>query len=159
MDQSGIEQNSAVETPATQDSGVRLLTTQEVEGFEKLSLEVFGSTSRWSTLLKKGIAQPVTETITEYVPATESTPEETRTHQVPVYLDKARKSVQMRQVYFTPETLTAFMLERKRQIEEFKAMVAKMQAEEKARKEQEARDQETQRVAQSVQQAAAGSAV
>lgn len=137
--------------PLVVEAGSRLLSTQEIETFESLSKEVFNATSRWSTLLKKGIAETVFEEVTEYVPATDTTKEETRTHKVPVYLDAAKKSLKMVQRRFTPETLMAFMLERKKQIDLIKALIAENQ-----KKAKEAQDKAA--LAKQISQSVSGGA-
>lgn len=118
------------------ESGSRLLTTAEIEQFEALSIELFGASSKWSTILKKGMTVPVTEKVTEYVPATDTTPEETKEVDVPVYLTQNKKSVKQVTKHFTAESLLAWMLDRKKQIDTIKALIKKRQDDaEAARKE------------------------
>lgn len=123
----------------------RLLTTKEQEEFEALSLKVFGATSRWATLLKKGLVEAVTEEVEEYVPAqtdkdgnvTKS--EETRKVQVPVYYRSEKRGLTtiplLRRVNFTPETLMTYMLDLKEKQDKIRAMLQKMADERKAKED------------------------
>jgi len=112
-------------------------TRQELNA---LSKEVFGSSSKWQKLVTKGYSELITEEVEEYVPG--ETDKDgvvgegsTRKVQIPVKLPNgAHQSVWK---YHTPESVKTHMVERKRQLEELRALVEKMKAEEKAKKDQE----------------------
>lgn len=101
-----MRQNGTVETVRTPEA-----LAKEHEELEALSKEVFGSTSHYKTLLKKGSLELVTEETTEYVPAVldadgkEVKAEETRTVQVPVKYRSPKRGLtginQLRTVKYT----------------------------------------------------------
>jgi hypothetical protein len=113
------------------------LDNQTREELEALSLEVFNSASRYKTLMTKGEVVPVTITTTEYIPAvlnedgTVASPEETKEVQVAEKIGNTN-SVKLKVVRHTVESVRALMLERKRQLDGFRAMMAKMEADKKA---------------------------
>lgn len=123
-----------------------LLTAEQHAELEALSLEVFRSTYRYKTILQKGIVEAVTEEVTEYVPAVldadgkEVKAEETRVVNVPVKWRSPKRGLtslnQLKTVKHNYESVKALMLEIKRQNDAFKAMIAKMEADKKAKAEQ-----------------------
>jgi len=140
----------------------RVPTLEETAELEALSKEVFGSTSHYKTILKKGTTELVTENVTEYVPAVldadgkEVTPEETRVVQVPVKYRSPKRGLtninQLRTVKHTVESVKDLMLERKKQQDAFRAMMAKMEADKKEAAEKE-------RLNKLVQEKLSGSAI
>lgn len=128
---------------------------EEREQLDSLSKEVFGASSRWQTLVKKGFSELVTEELEEYVPgetAADGTVGEgiTRKVQVPVKRkDGAHQHVMKRHDI---KSVTLYMIERKAQIDKIKAEIKRMQDEEKAKKDAEA-------LAKKVNAEASGSAV
>lgn len=122
----------------------------EREELNKLSQEVFGSSSRWKKLVDTGLREQVMEEVEEFIPPeTEDGEGTTRKVKIPV---KHKGINKFETRHFDVESIKTFMLERKKYIEEFKAMVEKIKAEEKAKKEQE-------ELAKKVQEETSGSAV
>lgn len=122
-------------------------TPEETVELEALSKEVFNAKSRYVTLMTKGEVVPVTETVTEYVPGEDGAEGTTKEVQAPVYAHNAtrgKKSVILKTVVHTVESVRELMLERKRQQDAFRAMIAKMQADQKAAAEQAKRKKEVQ---------------
>lgn len=115
-----------------------VLTLEQHDELSALSKEVFNSTSRYNTLLRKGLVELSTEETTEYVPAVldadgkEVTPEEMRKVRVPVkYVSPKRGQTSLNSLKnrtFTYETVKAFMLERKAQQDKIKELIAKAKA-------------------------------
>lgn len=128
---------------------------EEREQLDALSKEVFGATSRWQSLVRKGFSELITEEVQEYVPgetAADGTVGEgfTRMVQVPVKRkDGAHQSVHKRHDI---RSVTIYMLERKAQLDKIKAEIKRIQDEEKAKKDAAA-------LAKKVNAEASGSAV
>lgn len=130
----------------------RLLTTAEQEEMEALSLEVFGATSKWATILKKGFVEPVTETQTEFVPEEKDEQgnvvkaEETREVQVPVFYRSPKKGLTniptLRTRRFTVEELKVFMLNLREKQRKIKEMLEKMAEDRRKAEEQKKLEQE-----------------
>lgn len=109
----------------------------EREELNALSKEVFGASSRWQKLVNNGYGKLLTEEVTELVPGKTDEEESTeRKTQVP--LRRADGAMQSVQEYHTVESVKAFMLERKAQIDAFRAQLKKMQEEQQAKKDKEA---------------------
>lgn len=144
------------------ETNTRAPTLEERAELEALSLEVYGSTSRYATILQKGTLEAVTEEVTEYVPAVldadgkEVTPEETKTVQINVkYRSPKRGLTSINQLQLTRhsvDSVKALMLELKKQQDAFRAMMAKLEADKKEAAEQA-------RLKQEVQNALGGSAI
>lgn len=112
------------------------LSRVEREELNALSKEVFGASSRWQKLITKGVAEVVTETTTEYVPAEDGVGEGT-TREVEVPVKRKDGALISRTKHFDKDTVKTYMLERKVKLEEFKAMIDKMKADEAAKKAQD----------------------
>jgi hypothetical protein len=132
-------------------------TKEERVELEALSLEVFNSASRYLTLMTKGEVVPVMVTVTELIPAVqdadgkEVTPEQTKEVQVAETIGNT-KSNKLQVVYHTVESVRALMVERKRQLDGMRALMAKMEADKKA-------EAEKAKLQQTVQNELGGSAV
>lgn len=132
----------------------------EVKGAERdeldaLSKEVFGATSRWQTLVKKGFSQLLTEEVQEYVPGEtkeDGTVGEGFTRMVQVPIKRKDGALQSVMKYHDVSSVRVYMLERKAYLDKIKADIKRMQDEEKAKKDAEA-------LAKRVHQEAQGSAV
>lgn len=115
-----------------------------------------GPTSRWQTLLRKGVGELVTEEVTEYVPEEKDEAgnvikaEETVKHQVPVKYNNAEKSTISKVKRFTVESLLLELRARAEQHDKFVEMI------EKHKKEQEEKRQAA-LLAEQVQNSAGGS--
>jgi hypothetical protein len=119
------------------------LPTKVREELEELSKEVFGASSRYQKLLRDGLPEPVTEDVTEYVPAEGDKPEETKTVKVPVYYANVKKGKQtqiplIRVRHFDVDSVKTYMLELKAQLDEVKAKIKAVQEEQKKKREEEA---------------------
>lgn len=105
------------------------------EELNALSKEVFGASSRWQKLIEKGIAEVVTEKVTEYVPSEDGEGEGT-TKQVDVPVRRKDGAIMSTTKHFDENTVKEYMLERKAKLMEFQAMLDKLKADEAAKKEQ-----------------------
>ncbi len=112
------------------------LTKNERKELDALSLEVFGSSSRWQKLVNNGAIMPVMEKKIETVPGTETTPETTTEVEVPVL--RADGAHQSTIIKHTPESVKAMMIELKIRREKILAMIDAQQKEQKAKEEKEA---------------------
>lgn len=154
-----LEHNEALRASLVEEAP---LTNEQHAELEALSLEVFRSTSRYKTILKEGVVEAVTVEATEYVPAVldadgkEVKAEETRTVQVPEKYRSPKRGLttinQLKTVKHNYDSVKVLMLERKQQLDAFKAMMAKMEADKKATAEQE-------QLKKQVQRAVGGSAI
>lgn len=112
------------------------ITRAERDELNALSKDVYGASSRWQKLIKLGYAKLVTEETTELVPGKDETEEATtRKVQVPVLTSYGAKQSQM--TYHTVDSIRTEMLERKVKLDEYRAVIKKMQDEARAKKEQE----------------------
>lgn len=109
---------------------------QRVE-LEALSLEVFGATSRYATLLRDGEVKVVTTIVTEYIPA-EGSGSEGTTKEVEVVetFPGHPKSAKLHLVRHTVESVKTLMLDRKAKQDVFRAAMAKLEADKKEATEQ-----------------------
>lgn len=114
-----------------------------------LSKEVFGVSSRWQTILKKGTSQLVTKKVIETVPGKEG--EEPTTKEVDQAVLTPHGAKVFVQKYPTLEELHETMLNYKIQLDAIKAQMKK-QEEEKIAKEAE------EKAIQTVKEAAQGTA-
>ncbi len=101
-----------------------------------LSKEVFGSSSRWQKLVNVGYSRLLTEKVTELVPATEEGKEDT-TREVDVPVKRHDGAFQSHIMRHTVESIREHMIQRKTQLDAFRAMLKKQQEEQQAKKEQE----------------------
>ena len=114
------------------------ITKVERKELDILSKDVFGSSSRWQKLIGKGYDDPVTEEIEETVPSEKEGEEPTkRTVRVTVKANGSDKSVKYVRKYHTIETVLAFMVEQKKQLDVLRAAMAKQKAEFLAKMEAE----------------------
>jgi len=98
-----------------------------------LSLEVFGSSSRWQKLITKGYEEVETHMVTETVPGEkEGDPETTVENRVPVTL--GNNSYKQTTKYQTLETVKEYLLEQKARLDEIRAKIKQMQEEAAAKK-------------------------
>lgn len=109
-----------------------MISKELKEELKTLSKEVFGSSSRYQKILDRGMLQPLTEEVTEYVPGeTDEDEGFTRQVQVPVKRNGMDVSVTKRP---TPEELKQIMLDMKAKREAFLEQLKKMQEEAKTKK-------------------------
>jgi hypothetical protein len=116
----------------------------------ELSKEVFGVSSKWQTILRKGTSQLVTRKVTEIVPGKEGEEPTTKEVDQPVLTPYGAK--QFVQKYPTLEELHETMLTYKAQLEIIREQM-KQQQEEKAAKEAE------EKAIKDVKEAAQGTAI
>lgn len=100
---------------------------------DTLSLEVFGTKSRWKKLLDRGYTELLTEEVTEYVPGEDGKEGETKKVNVPV--KRNGMSVYVTK-YHTVESVKETLLKLKEQKEKLQEEIRKMQ-EEQAKREAE----------------------
>lgn len=113
------------------------LNYQEKQELNKLSKEIFGSSSRWTKLVDKGYRQVITEEVTEYVPAEDGGEGTTRTVKVPVKTKSGAFQYQYNR--YTPESMKVYLLQLKSQLDEYIDAVKKQkEAQEKLALEQKA---------------------
>ena len=119
------------ETLAKLSAEVRSPTLEEREELEALSKEVFGSTSRYATILRNGEVKAVTVVVTEYIPPDEGTGGEGTTKEVEVVetLDPAKKSSKLELVRHTVESIRALMVDLKTRRDIARAIQAQRQKE------------------------------
>lgn len=110
-----------------------MVDRQTREELNALSKEVFGSSSRWQKLVNQGYAKIVTEEVEETTPS-EVEGEAPKTEKVTkaVMIGNSYQSVLTR---YTVEGVREFMLKQKTRMDEYKAAVAKLQADAKAAQE------------------------
>jgi hypothetical protein len=131
------------------------ITKVERKELDLLSREVFGSSTRWQRLIDKGYDEAVTEEVEETVPAEKEGEEPTkRKVKVPV---KVNGSTQYTRKYHTIESVLEFMVEQKKQLDIFRAQLAKQKEEFLANMEAEKIAKEAKESAQQVQAAIGGS--
>lgn len=105
----------------------------EREEMKALSLEVFGTSSKWEKLVTKGYQELVTETKTEVVPGVDGAPDTEKEVKVPVLrADGAQQFVIKRH---TVESIKELMLKAKAQLAELQAAFKKQQEDAQAAKE------------------------
>lgn len=126
---------------------VRSPTLEEREELEALSKEVFGSTSRYATILRDGEVKAVTVVVTEYIPADEGTGGEGTTKETEVVdtLPGAPKSAKLQLVRHSVESIRALMVDRKARQDLFRALQKKQHEEALAKQALAQRKQEVQR--------------
>lgn len=117
---------------------------------DQLSKEVFGVSSRWQKILKEGVQQLLTKTVTETVPGGDGGPDSTKTVQVPILTDHGAKQIVTKR--FTLEEVHAMLLDYKKQVDAFRAA-------QKAQREEQLKKQQEEQLLKAVQEAANGSAV
>jgi glycyl-tRNA synthetase beta subunit len=123
---------------------------QTREEMNALSKEVFGASSRWQKLVRKGYSKVVTRQVEETVPA-EKEGEEPKTIMVdkPVLTESGAK--QLTQHFHTEESVLELMKNLKAQRDTYFAAVKKAQDDQKAAKDKQA-------LMEKIQHQAAGSA-
>lgn len=126
------------------------LNRAQREELKALSLEVFGSSSRYQKLMNNGYSELVTEEIDEIVPGVDGAEDTVKKVKIPVKREDG--ALQYVTKYHTAESVKEYMLDLKKKQEEFKALMEKALAEQKAR-------QEEQKAANAVQDQAGGSAL
>lgn len=104
------------------------------EEMKALSKEVFGSSSRWQTMLKKGYSEVVTRTVTEEIPGENGAEPTVKETKVPVLTESGGR--QSRHKNHTVESLKALMFAYKVQRDAFLAEHKRKQEEEAAKKAQ-----------------------
>lgn len=111
------------------------LSHEQRKEYSELSKDVFGSSSRWEKLLSKGLVEPVTTTMREFLPSGDEDGGGTEKDvEVPVTVGKSTVPY-LHVKRFTVESVKDYMLERKKKVEEVRAFIAKMQAEQKANRD------------------------
>lgn len=118
------------------------LTLEQREELEALSKSVYNSTSHYQTLMRKGEKTAVTETVTEYIPDKNGGEGSTKEVQVPVNYQNSKKSIVLKMVYHTYDSIKVRMLEIKAQQDKVREMIAKMQADQRAEQEKVQKDKE-----------------
>lgn len=132
-------------TVNTETSSPAFLTRAQREELKALSLEVFGSSSKYSKLLNEGHSELVTEEIDEIVPGENGAPDTVKQVKVPV--KRADGALQYVIKRYTYESVKELMLELKKKKEEFEAMVKKMNEEQAAKQAQAKLEKEVQEAA------------
>lgn len=113
------------------------VSPEKREQLNALSKEVYGASSRWCKLVDKGRLEIQTEEVTEVVPAEkEGEADTTRKVKIPLRYNDSPKTVIYAKRRLTLDEVEAEMIERKAQIDAFKAAIAKAQEEERKAKEQ-----------------------
>lgn len=108
-------------------------TRQELK---KLSLEVFGSSSRWQKIMNNGTPRVVTETVAEVVPGTNpGDPDTVRQVEVPVKYDGKGGVYEVQR--HTETSVRELMLGMKKKQEELREQIFKAQMEQMAKRAQE----------------------
>lgn len=112
------------------------MTREERMKLNALSLEVFGTTSRWQKMVDAGHKELVTEEVEETVPAEKEGEEATkRKVQVPVLTKTGGQQFTWKR--YTVESILEFMTERKKQIDNIHAQIKKHQEEAAAKKQED----------------------
>ena len=119
------------------------LDSQTREELEALSKEVFGTTSRYQTLMTKGESLPVTFTVTELVPGVDGAEDTTREVEVNETVPGS-KVLRLKHVYHTVESVRKRMLDIKSKQDQYRALVAQMEANKKAEQDKAKRLQDVQ---------------
>jgi hypothetical protein len=145
-----VEEVETKQHPVTVTKGENGLTYAERQELKQLSQEVFGASSRWQKLVRKGYQKPITEEVTELVPG-EKEGDEPTTKKVQVPLKRKDEAFQFTTERHTVESVKVLMLDLKVKLAQRSELIAKIVAEQKAQKEQED-------VAKKLQEEAAGSA-
>lgn len=114
-----------------------MVDRQTRDELNALSKEVFGASSRWQKLIDKGYAEVLTEEVTEYVPA-EVEGQEGTERKVNVPIKRQDGAVLSTTKHHTVDSVRTYMLDLKKKQEEFQAMLAKLQADQNKKQEQEA---------------------
>lgn len=131
-------------------------TNEQRDELERLSLKLFRASSKWQTLLKKGILELVTDEVTEVVePGMLKNGEvvveaKTETNNVPRNYNGAEKSFIYTIKRFTVTSLLTELQAREKKYDEFVAKIEEMRKAEQAKKDAEA-------LAEKVQEQAGGS--
>lgn len=126
------------------------LSRDNRKALDALSLEVFGSSSKWQKLVNDGAVQILTEKKTETIPGVDGAPDTTQEVDIPLLrADGAMQSVLKR---YTPESAEKLMLEMKDRRDKVLAMINAQEEEKKAKAAQEA-------LQKKIQEDLAGSAV
>lgn len=112
-------------------------TRQELN---KLSKEIFGSSSKWQKFVNNGEAVPVMETVKVLDGKTEEVREEQR--QLVYHGPNGGELAKFEIKRYTAETIVERMLLMRSQREQVRAMIKKLQEEEAAKKAQEAAQKE-----------------
>lgn len=120
------------------------------EELKALSKEVFGASSRWEKLVKKGYSEVLTEEVTEMVPSSkEGEPDTEQKIKKPVL--RSDGSLQSVTKYHTPDSVRTAMVDMKARRDAY------LEAVKKAREEQRLAKEKLE-MSQKVQELAGGSA-
>lgn len=112
------------------------LSRAERDELNALSKDVFGASSRWQKLVNKGYAELKTTEVTELVPG-KTDEEEATERKVMVPLKTDFGAHQSTHLHHTVESVRAFMVERKKQLDEIRAEIKRRQDEARAQREKE----------------------
>jgi hypothetical protein len=126
------------------------ISYQERKQLDALSKEIFGVPSKWKKFLDKPQMGLATYECTETVIGVDGAPDKTEVKTVPLLTNDGHKIFEAK--YFTLETLKVWMLNLKKQRDEYIAKTEK-EAKEKAEKEQQ------EKLAKSVQENLSGTAI
>ena len=107
----------------------------------ELSLDVFGTASRWQKLVTKGYKELRVRKVTEVVPA-EKEGEESTTQEVEVPVKTDFGAYQYDIKYHTVESVREFLLEQKAKLDVVRAHAARQQADALAKREAEVKARE-----------------
>jgi hypothetical protein len=114
------------------------VSPEKREQLNALSKEVYGASSRWCKLVDDGRLEVQTEEVTEVVPSEkEGEPDTTRQVKIPLRYHGNPKTLIRAKRRLSLAEVEAEMVERKRQLDEFKAAIAKAQEDQRKAKEQE----------------------
>lgn len=115
-------------------------TSGQREELERLSMKLYRASSKWQALLRKGVAEPLTEEVTEYIPEEKdeagnvTRKEETVKHLMPLKYMGAEKSTISVVKRFTVESLTLELQAREKQYDEFMALIKKQREEQEEKR-------------------------
>lgn len=126
------------------------MTRAEREELKALSLELFGVSSKWKSFLELGTRKVLSRTVTETVPGENGEPDTTRDVKMPILSASGAKQYVI--VLPTVTELRSLLSDLKRQNDELKAKLSKLELNLKTQKEQEA-------LVSQVQKAGGGSAL
>lgn len=111
------------------------LTRQQREELNQLSLEVFGSSSRWKKLVENGFNRPVVEEIEEEVPTEDG--KDVKIEKRTVLSTYKNGAPMSKKTHHTPESIKELMIKMKDHASQVLALkaAAQKEREEKAEKE------------------------
>jgi hypothetical protein len=106
-----------------------MYSRETINELNQLSKEIFGASSKWRKMVESGVLEPVMEDIKKVNP--DGTFEMTKIQAMHTST-KGGEVPKSRIVRYTPETIKAYMVERKAQKEQFIAALAKMEQDKRA---------------------------